>query len=108
MNDAKSITLALALTLTGFLLLPTLSVVAETPTTPPVEVQPPAEASKEAPAETIEAPQTDVGDSSDLEMDFLDLPKMQKRIRECEVEEAVAAGCQVDRCVWASNRAWCW
>ncbi|MCH9649354.1 MAG: hypothetical protein K0U98_14025 [Deltaproteobacteria bacterium] len=105
MNSAKALTFTLALT--GIFLLPTLSAVAESPTTPSVEIQPATEVATETPAETAETAQSIVVDFSDLEMDFLDLPKKQKKIRECEADEAAAAGCPVDRCIWASNRAWC-
>ena len=105
MNRSKLLLLALA----GLLFVPAAMALAQAPPVPTAEPVPAAELPAETPAETPEEPPAAEGEEAEIEIDleFLEVPEFQRKLRECDPSEAAAAGCTLNCCIFVRDAPLC-
>ncbi|MCH9646816.1 MAG: hypothetical protein K0U98_01180 [Deltaproteobacteria bacterium] len=97
----------LALALAAILIIPAASTPAEAPDSPTAAALFTAQEAGETTPEAIEAPSATEDVDLDLNLDALDLPKMQKKIRQCTESEAASIGCAWEDCLCIGSTPRC-
>lgn len=102
-----SIRKILAVALFGIFVIPATAALAELPAETSTEVLPTPTALSETLPDSTEAPAEGTEVDLDLDLEFLELPKRQNKIRACTAQEAASIGCPEEDCLCISNTPRC-